>query len=52
MADAKLDLLLERMGELEPKLDGLMAVLKQFVQDEVKTQMAEQREVAKANDGN
>lgn len=41
MAD-KLDLLLTKMGELEPKLDGLMDALRTFIQNEVAAQVAAQ----------
>ena len=57
MAD-KLDLLLTRMNDVEPKLDELVVLLKKFIEDEVASQVAAQleeaeREQAKAvTDGN
>lgn len=52
MAD-KLDLLLTRMNELEPKLDDLMGVLRKFIEDEVASQVAAQLEAAeRGQDGN
>ncbi len=47
VAPDKLDLLLERLAEVEPKLDGLAVLLKQMVQEEVAAQMNERDNAAK-----
>ena len=52
MPPDKLDLLLERLAEVEPKLDGLAVLLKQMVQEEVAAQMNERDNAAKGGSVN
>lgn len=48
----KLDLLLAKLDEIDPKLDGLKAALQQFVREEVDRQVTDREAEVKGQGGN